>query len=76
MAIKFKMMKYRQNMSNTLLLSNPKLNQKLFGAGVELPYHKPTSQEHDKALMMMSGVFTTVLRLEHPRSSSFRLALW
>lgn len=38
--------------------------------------HHLTSQEHTEAPVMMSGVFTTVLRLENSRPSSSNLALW
>lgn len=43
---------------------------------IPLLYHQPTSQAQAKALVMMSSVFTTALRLEHPRSLFLDPALW
>lgn len=76
-------MKCRQNRSSTLLLSEPitmcaSQPEATWSRCRAIPfsYHDPTRQEHAKTLVMMSRVFTTVLRLEHPRSSSWNLELW
>lgn len=70
-------------MSSTLLISNPvtmseSQPEAIWGRCRAIPLfdHQLTSQEYAEAPVMMSGVFTTFLRLERPRPSSLNLALW